>query len=362
MLFTEFEQVSSSPDVVRPDPLLTVTGSTDNICVVDGLYPFPLEATSTGFPRGAAIPVVDESGASIGELLTCAGEEYALPRFSGSYVASYLSDVTLTTYGQVGHFLRDYFVVDERRADDYRARYLEGSAVWGGFEHYTGHAAPNRETTAEPIRAVQNITYSIDSYRQAAQRSVLQPFAFERFLKLYHLLELSFDLHIVTEIRGLGNDLVGIGQIFSNLNSKEMHRLKTIIGTCRDPGRIVECIAKITADPRWHNYIKVIFFDFSKEGNPLASKSAAFLDALTLGRYSITNMGAVAGIPSGNNPRAQQEGFEAFSLTLAAYWIYRVRSCIAHNRVGEYVMQNNDEPFIIYFAEPLIRCVLTELL
>ncbi|NES18002.1 MAG: hypothetical protein F6K41_03525 [Symploca sp. SIO3E6] len=50
--------------------------------------------------------------------------------------------------------------------------------------------------------------------------------------------------------------------------------------------------------------------------------------------------------------------YETIIIKIAAYWIYRVRSCIAHNRIGEYIMLPEDEEFIVEFAEPLLREVL----
>ena len=40
---------------------------------------------------------------------------------------------------------------------------------------------------------------------------------------------------------------------------------------------------------------------------------------------------------------------------VCSYWIYRIRSSIAHNKFGEYIMDNDDEDFIVNFAEPLLK-------
>jgi len=55
------------------------------------------------------------------------------------------------------------------------------------------------------------------------------PYAFERYLKLYHLLELSFDHDTVEKIRGLGQDLHGIGQILAQHKRDEFDRLKQLL-------------------------------------------------------------------------------------------------------------------------------------
>ena len=47
-------------------------------------------------------------------------------------------------------------------------------------------------------------------------------------------------------------------------------------------------------------------------------------------------------------------------INIATYWIYRVRSSIAHSRIGEYVMSTSDEEFVVEIAEPLLRSVLVQ--
>jgi hypothetical protein len=52
--------------------------------------------------------------------------------------------------------------------------------------------------------------------------------------------------------------------------------------------------------------------------------------------------------------------FESFVSSVAAYWIYRVRSSIAHSRVGEFLFLEADEQFITDFAEPLLLDVVMQ--
>jgi hypothetical protein len=363
MLFTEFEQHRNNPDAPAPDPSLKVERAADGLCVVDGLYPLALEASSELYPAAHSIQVLDENGLILGELLTCQGEEFNIPRFSAGYLASYLADIPSMKYGLPGTFSSDYLLIRTERLDEYRTHYGEGSPVWGGFQHMIASRTAYVVTSVDPIRATRGIRLPTEIHVEAAARSVMQPFAFERYLKLYHLLELSFDLHIVQKIQALKNDLRGIGQIFSSLESQELNRLKLIIQECKEPTAVIECIRKLVADPQWWDGISSIFFEFGKSGNPLTSdRHRPFLDAIKNG-YTFDNIQPVAGIQGGRPPSpAQQKAFEVFSLNLAAYWIYRVRSSIAHNRIGEYVMRDEDEPFVSFFAEPLIRCVLAQVL
>jgi hypothetical protein len=48
-------------------------------------------------------------------------------------------------------------------------------------------------------------------------------------LKKYHLLELLFDYDFVENIKSLGTDLRGIGQLLSEYSSKEINRLNNVV-------------------------------------------------------------------------------------------------------------------------------------
>jgi hypothetical protein len=362
MLFSEFEQEKSKPDAPVPDSSLKIEQGPDDSCVVDGLYPLPLESTSRLYPRGQSIAVLDINGATLGELLTCSGEEFALPRFSAGYLASYLADIPQSMYGQAGVFSHDYLLVEKDRLAEYRSEYLGGSAIWGGFQHVQPPTSTYVVTSSDSIKAIKGVILPTDIHIEAASRSVAQPYAFERFLKLYHLLELSFDRCVVMKIQALGPDLKGIGQILSGWDSNELNRLKQIMLECHDAIPVIECIRALTADTRWRDHIKTIFFEYGKAGNPLVNKEQEFLSALSADGYTLQALQPIAGIQGGRPSPVQQKAFETFTLCLAAYWIYRVRSSIAHNRIGEYLMRAEDEPFVTFFAEPLLRCVLTQVL
>lgn len=368
MLFAEFEQHRNNPDAPAPDPSLKVEQAAGGLCAVDGLYPLALEASSGLYPSGHSIQVLDENGLPLGELLTCQGEDFNIPRFSAAYLAAYLADIPSAEYGLPGSFSSDYLLIRNDRLDEYRTQYLEGSPVWGGFQHLTANRTAHIVTSVDPIRARSGIRLPTEIHVESAARSVLQPFAFERFLKLYHLLELSFDLHIVEKIKGLNDDLRGIGKIFSSLESDELNRLKLIIRECRNPDAVVECIRILVQDSRWWDRIETIFFEFGKSGNPVhIDKEQAFLNAIKIA-YTFDSIQPSAVISGGHSrsgggaSAAQLKAFHIFTLNLAAYWIYRVRSCVAHNRIGEYVMRDDDEPFVRFFAEPLLRCVLAQVL
>ena len=360
MQFEEFDAYRQVEGALSPDESLIFEGGEDGVCIVNGSFPIPLKATSTLYPRNEILEIIDERGVRIGDLLTCKDEEYAsVSAFSNLYLAAYLFEVPKDRYGMPGRFECDYLLIDKDRLREYRLDFLDSSAIWGGFQHLQGpiKTAPSILTPYQII-AKKDIKLPTPMHMEAASRSVSQPQAFERFLKLYHILELSFDLEIVHRINRLGADLNGIGEILSNYSAKEFNRLSQIIGRSTNPPIIAQCLNQLCLDAQWYPKIQRIFFDYGKESNPLDMKGEEFIRAIAATGFTLQTTIDLGVIKRSNSNTDQQKRFEALAKKLAAYWIYRVRCSIAHNRIGEYVMTSSDEHFVAFFAEPLLRCVL----
>ena len=93
-----------------------------------------------------------------------------------------------------------------------------------------------------------------------------------------------------------------------------------------------------------------IFFDFGKESNPI--NDYAKLNAViggggfTQSRCHTQNLG--------------KANYDNFICNVAAYWIYRTRSSIAHSKIGEYIMGDADEEFVVEAIEPLIKEIIRQ--
>ena len=360
MQFAEFEACKIIDGAPLPDESLVIEQFPDGKCIVNGQYPMVLEAVSSLYPRMGVIGISDESGSRIGDLLTCKDEEFAsVSTFSALYLAAYLAEVTRDNYGVAGRFKHDYLLLDKDRLQEYSSEFLESSAIWGGFAHVQAVVSTHQPASnAALIIAKRGITLPSQLHREAANRSVVQPQAFERFLKLYHILELSFDLEVVNRIKNIPDDLNGIGQILSNYSSKEINRLSQIVATTNSPDKIVRCLAALCSDAQWHTQIQSIFFDFGKDGNPLDGKGTEFIRAIASSGFSPQILIDIGIVNRNANNALLVQRLEELALRLSTYWIYRVRCSIAHSKIGEYVMTSRDEPFVALFAEPLLRCVL----
>ncbi len=344
MRYQEYKTIIRSEERPKPDPTLRI-GALKGICTVDGLYPLPVICASSSIPRAAAIDVADEQQQPIGILLTCRDEEFTVGKFGTAHLAAYLLEISPDQYSQPGRFSTDYVLIKRERLKEYRDNFMASSAIWGGFWHSeqssAGVMAP--APAPQPITARSEIRMPTSLHAEAAKRSAMLPYAFERYLKLYHLLELSFDHDTVVRIRALGDDLHGIGQILSQHKSNELVRLKQLIlDKCSDRGAVARCIEDLCRERKWDVTARDIFFTFGKDGNPLANRRTQFENMVTGPGFN------QAGAVSSDVISAKQAGqgeFEELVLETSAYWIYRVRSSIAHNRIGEYVMKPHDEEF-----------------
>jgi hypothetical protein len=121
-------------------------------------------------------------------------------------------------------------------------------------------------------------------------------------------------------------------------------------------------LERYLADAQWHPIVKELFFDFGKSGNPLSGKQDDFLKMLSTTGFTQDGAQNNGLIRRGPANEVQTKEFHTLVLNVSVYWIYRVRSSIAHSRIGEYVMTLDDERFVEQFAEKLLRRILASVL
>ena len=335
----------------------------DGKCVVDGMIPLIVDGVIGSYDSSEDIEIYNEDEELIGYLCICiTSDTIDSSEISDYRYVAYINEVdkeSLLT-SAIYKFRKDYLILKLNHYENYKSKYLNSASIWGGFFHETNEVALKQPYRANPKRltAIPELALPTSFHTENALRSVIQPYAFERFLKLYHLLELLFDFQIVTEIKALGDDLQGIGHLLSRYSSSELMRLKYILSLkCKDINPIAKCLTTL----EWQDYLKTgerIFFEFGKDGNPFTGdKKQQFFNMINQGGFTIENAASFGFIPKDKKQDLPGK-YKNLIIDTTAYWIYRVRSCIAHNRIGEYVMTNEDEEFIVEFAEPLLREVL----
>jgi hypothetical protein len=319
------------------------------------MVPLPV-VVNTSFANGPSdVEIYDETGVQIGMLCICrVSSPVDSTLLSDHQYAAFINDVEVDELGGAHRFRYDYAVIDEVHLERYLNDYLETAPIWGGFLHKdsgTRIPTPSKRSRSR-VTTIKGVRLPTKYHREALERSILEPFAFERYLKTFHLLELLFDWHTFEKIKALGDDLFGFGRIITNYDNKEISRLKSLLhDRCDDLPPLVSRLNAISGHLR---QAKVIFFEYGKDGNPIKEwdrfetiiKNGGFVETAVKKAGLASNTGA----------------YENFVREVAAYWIYRIRCSIAHSRIGEYIMTNADEDFVIDFCEPLLQTVLIQAL
>jgi hypothetical protein len=322
---------------------------------VNNLLPLPVILPSS-IESNLDIDVVDETGRLLGQLCCCTHlGQVEITSLTDAKYAAYINEVDSNAITGQHIFIKNYFVIESTLYEDYKANYLDTAPIWGGFLHENSSITIRDCYKHSPasIHAVKNISLPTIHHQRSSARGVLQAYGFERFLKYYHLLELLFDFDIVRDIKTLGDDLYGIGKILSTYENRELDRLKMLLRKrcLADIDAIASCLNFIQTKADYLEKGRELFFHYGKEGNPIGEEKK-YDDLFISGGFSKANARAQGLLTN--------RTYEKLVTDTAAYWIYRIRCCIAHNRIGEYLMIDEDEEFVVEFAEPLIREVLCQ--
>lgn len=340
----------------------------DGICTLNGMIPIQVDAVSFSYEGDEDIEIYDERGNYLGVLCICkAITDINIESITDARYIAYINEVDKDTFRfpLPYKFIKNYLVIDVCEYDDYKNNYMDSAPIWGGFFHSNAASNLHQAYRFKPSRLIARprIILPTDYHKESCIRSVVQPYAFERFLKLYHLLELIFDWNLVQQIKSLNNDLQGIGQLLNQYsNNKEFDRLKKLLKSKYNTGtldvdKIADCLNEINSTDYLAKGIK-IFFEYSKDSDPYTQKNRTpFSDLMSQGGFKRTNTKE----KNTNIKGIANDGYDDLVIDFSVYCIYRVRCCIAHNRIGEYVMSNDDEGFVVEFAEPLLREVLCQI-
>ncbi len=321
---------------------------------INDFIAIPVDYVSQGIKKNADISISDESGYEIATLtFTKELGEVDINQLTENQFIAYLTeaDGLLPFY----KFEKNYVVVKKNYYDKYIESYRDTSSIWGGFIHPHPNVSVNSTYEKEIVSlvAIKDIDLGESYFIENSLRAIMQVHAFERYLKFYHLLELNFDYDLVKRIRGLNLEMNSnlIGSLLNEYSNKEFERLSSVLKVrCKDLSAILPHLQKVF---NYEDKAVEIFYTFGKETNPLKDIDK-FNDLKGITSFSYTD------VKSKFKNLSTQQQYEQLIYKLIAYWIYRVRCCIAHNKIGEYVMTKNDEEFVVEFAEPLLKQVLIE--
>jgi hypothetical protein len=346
------ENIKHNLDIHFPkDPNINLLEIVDNHISINGLCFLPIKVPSH-YDTYAYTKIMDEEELEFGEILYL--QKQSFMEVTGMTEFQYSCLLLETETEEISEsdyqFKYDYLIIKKEKLNRYLTEYKSNSPIWGGFFHID--ELPNNEfnktISVTKIIANKNISL-INNYKEILEQVVLEPNPFNRFLRLYHLLELQFDMHTAYLIKKMlddGGKEKEISETLRDYAREDIERLKSIFKTKVDKTKLEPYLSTLLG----HKEVaKKIFYYKEKDSNPF--RSIEKFDKLFI-RTSIneTNFDAAFGSTS----------YDKKIIATIAYWIYTIRNCIAHNKLGEYVIGKDDEDFVVEFAEPLIREIVKQ--
>jgi hypothetical protein len=314
-----------------------------------------LEYVKSSLDSDLDVDVYDESGNVIGFLCLLKEKEKEIASLTESqYVAYFNDNEDLINYGSSNYiFKNNYLIVKFQYLHEYLSKYYESSMIWGGFSHKS-LSVPIYKKTINSIYMKSDIVIPTEFNKDSLIKATASKYHFERFLKYYHQLELLFNYVHVCKLKNAGNNLSTFNKIVSNYNREDIRNITTLIDEYVDDITIIENIIN-----QAHFYLSIIqdiFFDYGKDSNPLKdeirwNKFKQLLIGQKLNFTEAKNLGLA------NN----QNDFKSFILKIISYWIYRIRSSIAHNKIGEFILEESHQSFLVEVGEEILLEVIKQI-
>lgn len=327
---------------------------TDGHVAIDGRIPVPVACVNSSIEQDSDIEIFDESGEFMGML--CFASRItgkSIHELSVYQQAAVLRDISALSADDL-LISCDYVVLAEQKFAKYVSDYKEGAPIWGGFLHID-ESPPKHSKRISSIIAYPSLRVPTDHHRRALRLAIRAAHPFDRFLKLYHQLELLFDWVVVMEIKRLKSDLQGYATLLSDYSAQDLPRLKDLcIRFVNDVPALTRVVAPFV---KYLPKAKILFYDYGKAGNPLNSdeKWDRFERACAGGTLTFEDAKT-------EKVASKEADFSDLCKKVAAYWIFRIRCSAAHSRIGEYILTDDDEEFVTEFGEPLLVEVLMQVL
>ncbi len=317
-----------------------------------------IELINNSFDEGVSNTSLELNGVIIGDLFYLKDLSLEISSMSVFQFYAFLNECTIQDLQLQNYtFKSNYLVVHKDYIDDFHLKYSSTSSVWGGFKISENQSVINYYKKAIPVITIPDELRELDHYAQdSVYRALDQKHSFERFLKLYHLLELEFDYSLIKKIQSLNitTDSNLIGSLLNEYKRTENDRLFDLISNkCLDTNSLSDKLNKIKP---FRALGEEIFIRFGKEKtNNLYLNDLIKYNSLLSDVDAFANPNSVKTITN-----IQLNDYNKFIHTVTAYWIYRIRCSIAHFKIGEYILTRDKEDFIVEFAEPLIKEVLIQ--
>jgi hypothetical protein len=135
---------------------------------------------------------------------------------------AYLIDVEKGSY-RIASLKRNYLVIDSCFYDEYMRMYYYTAHFSGVYSHQELNSRSH--VVHHEVILKNGYTKKNSMQVENSIRSILLPFAFEKYLKYYHNLELRFDQIVFEKIRNLNPDMNGFAEIMNSYKRDDIERL-----------------------------------------------------------------------------------------------------------------------------------------
>lgn len=299
---------------------------------------------------------IELNNVRIGDLYYLKDKKIEISMLSEFQFYSFINECSIENLRHQDYiFKNNYLIIHKDYIEEFHNKYSFTSSIWGGFKLFENNSSINYYTKVINNIIISDELRELDTYaKDSIIRALGQRHSFERFLKLYHLLELEFDNSLIQKIKNLDVTTQSnqIGVLLNDYNKSELDRLTDLIINCNpDISKLADNLNRIKS---YKNLGEEIFITFGK-----SNKSNLHLTNSDKYR-SLLNDPSAFSCPASVKNNIGNIDYDKFIINITAYWIYRIRCSIAHFKIGEYILTREKEDFIVEFAEPLIKEVLIQ--
>lgn len=252
-----------------------------------------------------------------------------------------------------------YVLINDKYFTKYIIDFYLTSSFWGKYSHTSRNHIFQPDIT-EINLPNEIINFPTEYHRETAINNLFSISPFDKFLKSYHQLELLFNLIIVKNIQNIDvSNLFEINNIYKDLKKSEIDSIIYIIDNYLDSDeKYLKIMAKGFLSNE--NLCEEFLQKYSKDSNTLSdpvrwNKFVEFIRRSDLDAcHSFEDFFAAA--TSVGFCKKEDEFLKSIR-KINAYWIYRIRCSIAHNKLGEFIFESKKDhyEFIYYYGEPLLK-------
>lgn len=357
------QELEQHRDALREGTTIDTTTlpSGEQILVINGLAALRIQPTNRYTSEDGVYDIpLHLDGEEIGTLCLISQiprSDEVIPSLTDAQYAAYicLTEPTSFISGGWPSFAYDCVTIKPQSLEKYYQNHLS-SPLWGGYSHATeSQAIIDQKISSKDanINIYENCTARTRRHQDCLELAARAQHSTERYLHLYHYLELDYDYEVVKGIKALQEDDPQSLWDILKLTRDDIDRIFHIL---KDYDNFSE-IERLAMLLREHESAAVrIFYDYGKDSNPLKDITAfreQFIASPSINRTELDHIKKNKGLQ--DNFCSTEELYRSKLLKLTCYWIYRVRCSIAHNKLGEYHLnQSDDMNFLVGFAEPLL--------